>query len=85
MEGRARSAAEEAIRALGRNDPASARTFIAEAAALDTRLGPLADIVHLACQELETDGEVTTSTWNALADAVVSEGMLAVVEGVRTR
>lgn len=85
MEGRARSAAEEAIRALGRNDPASARTFIAEAAALDTRLGPLADIVHLACQELETDGEVTTSTWNALADAVASEGMLTVVEGVRTR
>ena len=85
MEGRARAAAEEAIRALGRDDPASARTFMAEATAIDPGLGPLADIVHLACQELESDGEVTTSTWNALADAVAAEGMLAVVEGVRTQ
>ena len=85
MEARARSAAEEAIRALGRDDPASARTFIAEAAALSPDLAPLADIVNLACAELEADGEVTTATWNALADTVAAEGMLAVVEGVRTQ
>jgi hypothetical protein len=85
VEGRARSAAEEAIRALGRHDPASARTFISAAVDLDPSLGPMADIVFLACQELEADGEVSESTWNALADAVAGEGLFAVVEGSRTR
>jgi hypothetical protein len=45
----------------------------------------MADIVFLACQELEADGEVSESTWNALADAVAGEGLFAVVEGSRTR
>lgn len=79
----ARAAAEEAIRALGRGDHASARTSIAEAVAVDPGLGALADIVHLACAEIETDGDVTMATWNALADAVASEGLLAVVESSR--
>lgn len=85
MDERARNAATEAIRALGQDDPATARTYIAEAAALDSKLGPLADIVHLACAEIEADGEVTTATWNALADAGSAEGMVAVVEGARTQ
>ncbi len=79
----AKAAAEEAIRALGRRDFATARTSIAEAAAADSGLGALADIVHLACAELESDGDVTVATWNALADAVLAEGLLAVVESSR--
>ncbi len=79
----AKAAAEEAIRALGRGDFASARTFIAEAVVSDPGMGALADIVHLACSEIESDGGVTMATWNALADAVASEGLLAVVESSR--
>lgn len=79
----AKAAAEEAIRALGRGDYATARTSIAEAVAADSGLVGLADIVHLACAELESDGEMTVATWNALADAVASEGLLAVVESSR--
>lgn len=79
----AKAAAEEAIRALGRGDFATARTFVAQAVATDSRLGALADIVHLACAEIEADGDVTMATWNALADAVASEGLLAVVESSR--
>ncbi len=79
----AKGAAEEAIRALGRGDYAMARTHIAEAVAAEHRFAALADIVHLACAELESDGEVTMATWNALADAVASEGLLAVVESSR--
>lgn len=83
MEARAKAFAEEAIRALGVGDPSSARTFISQAAEVDTRLGGLADCIYLACSEIEADGEVSMSTWNALADAVESPDLLAVVEGSR--
>lgn len=79
----AKAAAEEAIRALGRGDFATARTFIAEAVVADDGLGALADIIHLACAEIEAEGDVTMATWNALADAAASEGLLAVVESSR--
>ena len=83
METRARPLAEEAIRALGRGDAPSARTFIAEAVVLDHSLGALADLVHLACSEIEEDDQVSIATWNALADAVASADLLAVVETSR--
>lgn len=83
MDAKARALAEEAIRALGRADAASARTFVEEAVAVDGKLGALADTVHLACSEIETDGEVSTATWNALADVVASDGLLAIVEASR--
>lgn len=83
MDARARPLAEEAIRALGRGDAASARTFIAEAVFLDHGLERLADPVHLACAEIEKGDQVSTATWNALADAVVPGELLAVVESSR--
>jgi hypothetical protein len=84
VETRAVAFAEEAIRALGRGDAPLARNFIAEAFDADHSLGPLADTVYLACAELDADGEVSTATWNTLADAVDSDQLLAVVEGSRT-
>lgn len=83
MEAKARAFAEEAIWSLGRGDAASARTFIAQAAEVDHRLGPLADCVYLACSEIDAEGVVSTATWNTLADAVDSAELLAVVEGSR--
>ena len=76
--------AEEAIRALGRLDVPAARTAIAQAFEVDHKIGQLADAVYLACAEIEEDGEVTTSTWNTLADAVDSPTLLAEVEANRS-
>lgn len=84
MEARANSFAEEAIRALGRLDVASARTSISLAFDADHKIGGLADAVYLACSEIEERNEVTTSTWNTLADAVDSPDLVAVVEATRT-
>ncbi|MGH3651171.1 MAG: hypothetical protein ACRDU9_10740 [Acidimicrobiia bacterium] len=84
MEQRARIFAEEAIRALGRLDVAAARTSISEAFEVDHRIGGLADVVHLACTEIEEANAVSTATWNTLADAVDSSELLAVVETSRT-
>jgi hypothetical protein len=83
MDAKARPLAEEAIRALGRGDAASARTFIAEAVVLDHSLEGLADLVHLGCSEIEEEEQVSVATWNGLADAVASAGLLAVVESSR--
>jgi hypothetical protein len=83
MEARAKAFAEEAIRAVGRGDAPLARTFISEAFDADHRLGGLADTIYLACAELEADGEVSSGTWNTLADAVDSDELLAVVESSR--
>ncbi len=82
MDAKARAFAEEAILALGRGDSASARTFISQAVDVDHDLGPLADCVYLACAEIDQDGEVTTATWNALADAATD--LWAVIEGIRS-
>jgi hypothetical protein len=84
MDSKARAFAEEAIRAVGRADSGAARTFVAQAFDVDHRIGPLADAIYLACAEIDNDGGVSASTWNALADAVDSAELLAVVEGSRT-
>lgn len=84
MEEKAKRFTEEAILALGRLDPASARTAISEAFDADHSVGALADVVHLACSEIESDDGVSTATWNTLADAVESPELLAVVEASRT-
>lgn len=84
MEQKARLFAEEAIRALGRLDVATARTAIGEAFEADHKAGALTDAVYLACAEIEEDERVSTATWNTLADAVDSPELLAVVESSRT-
>ena len=84
MDSKAAAFAEEAIRAVARLDVGLARNCIAEAFEVDQQIGPLADAVYLACAEIEEEGEVGTSTWNTLADAVDSPELLAVVESTRT-
>lgn len=44
---------------------------------------PLADGVYLGCAEIDSDAEVSTATWNTLADASPSAELQAVVEGSR--
>jgi hypothetical protein len=75
--------AEEAIRAVGRGDVAGARIAVVQAYDIDHALGALVDAVHLACAEIENDGEVSTPTWNGLADAVPSGNLRVVVESSR--
>lgn len=84
MDDKASSFAEEAIRAVGRLDAPLARTSIAQAFEVDHNIGPLADAIYLACAEVEEEREVSTATWNTLADAVDSPDLLAVVESTRT-
>ena len=84
MDQKAKLFAEEAIWALGRRDVAGARTSIAQAFDVDHDIGGLADVVYLACAEIEGDDAVSTATWNTLADAVDSPDLLAVVESSRT-
>jgi hypothetical protein len=84
MDQTAQALAEEAIAALGRHDSSSARTAISQAVSIDRHIAPLADIVYLACSELDDDGSVPTATWNALADAVDAGHLLSVVEATRT-
>jgi hypothetical protein len=64
---------EEAIVALGRGDPATARSAMSAAVVNDRSLGAVADAVSLAASELEADGEVSPSAWNALTDACAPE------------
>ncbi len=84
MEKKAEGFAEEAIRAVGRLDVASARMAVAEAFDIDQSVAPLADAVYYACSEIEEKDEVSTATWNGLADAVDSPELVAVVESCRT-
>ena len=81
---KAESHASEAIHSLARGDVPSARTAIAQACEIDRAFNRLADAVYLACAEIEADGEVTTSTWNTLGDAVGSGELLAIVESSRS-
>jgi len=83
MEQKARLYAEEAIRAVGRLDVATARTSISQAFDVDHSIGALADAIYLACAEIEEDKGVSTATWNTLADAVDSADLVAVVESSR--
>jgi hypothetical protein len=84
LDSKARVFAEEAIRAVGRLDAATARTSIALAFDVDDKIGSLADAVNLACAEIEERDEVSTATWNTLADAVDTPELVAVVESSRT-
>lgn len=84
MDKKAETFAEESIRAVGRKDAALARTAITQAFEHDHDLGALADAVYLACAEIDEDGEVSTSTWNTLGDAVDSAVLYGVVEEVRS-
>lgn len=84
MDQKAREFAEEAIRALGRLDVATARMSIGQAFSADSDLGALADAVYLACAEIEEESGVSTGTWNTLADAVDSAELFAVVEASRS-
>lgn len=56
---------------------------ISQAFDLDRKIGPLADVIYLACWEIEEEGEVSISTWNTLADAVDTQELAAVVEASR--
>jgi hypothetical protein len=84
MEAKALAFAEEAIRAVGREDVAGARIAVIQAYDLDHGLAALVDAVHLACAEIEEEGGVSTSTWNGLADAVASDSLVAIVEASRS-
>ena len=79
------TAAERAIEALGRKDPAGARSAVATAVERDQigLFASLADAVYLAASELETDGEIAPSTWNVVADAVGPGPLQGLVEQVR--
>lgn len=84
MDQPARAFVEEAIAALGRGDSSAARTAISQAVSADPGTGAMADIVYLACSDLDEEGFVATATWNALADAVEAGHLLWVVEATRT-
>ncbi len=84
MDQRATTFAEEAIRALAREDVAAARTSISMAFDVDHKIGALADAVYLACAEIEEGSGVSTAAWNTLADAVDSAELFAVVEASRS-
>jgi hypothetical protein len=64
---------EEAITALGRGDPVTARSAISEAAKRHRGLGAIADAMTLASTELEREGWISDGAWNALADACPAE------------
>ncbi len=83
MDSKAEAFAEEAIRAVARDDVDGARSAVAAAYDVDHSIGPLADAIYLACSQIEEDGTVTTATWNTLADAVAPGPLLAVVEANR--
>ena len=79
------TAAERAIEALGRQDPAAARSAIATAVERDQvgLFAGLADAVYLAASELEADGEISVATWDTVADAVGPGPLQGLVEQVR--
>lgn len=85
LQRQALTAAERAIEALGRRDPAAARMAVAQAAERDQvgAFAQLADAVHLAAAELESAGEISPATWNTLADAVGPGPLQGLVESVR--
>ncbi len=86
LQRQALTAAERAIEALGRRDPAGARMAVATAVEKDQvgAFAQLADAVYLAASQLEADEEITASTWNQLADAVGPGPLQAMVEQYRS-
>ena len=79
------TAAERALEALGRKDSAGARSAVATAVEKDQvgLFAALADAVYLAASQLETDDEISASTWDVLADAVGPGPLQGVVEQMR--
>ncbi len=79
------NAAERAIEALGRRDAVAARSAIASAIERDQvgLFAAMADAVHLAASQLETDGEITDAGWDILADAVGPGPLQGLVEAAR--
>ncbi len=79
------TAAERAIEALGRGEPAAARSAVATAVERDQvgLFARLADAVYLAASELENEGEISPATWNVVADAVGPGPLQGLVEQVR--
>jgi hypothetical protein len=79
------TAAERAIEAVARKDPAGARMAIATAVERDQvgLFAALADAVHLAAALLEQEGELTPATWDTIADAVGPGPLQGLVEAVR--
>lgn len=85
LQRQALTAAERAIEALGRRDPASARMAISTALDKDQTgmyMG-VADAVDLAAGMLERDERITEGAWSHLADAVGPGPLQALVEAVR--
>ncbi|MDH4119709.1 MAG: hypothetical protein OEW30_20190 [Acidimicrobiia bacterium] len=85
LQRQALTAAEHAIEALGRRDPAGARMAVAIAVERD-QIGVfagLADAVYLAASRLEADDEIDDATWNTLADAVGPGPLQGLVEQAR--
>lgn len=84
MDSRARAFAEDAIAAIAEKDEPRARTCVALACEIEPIMNRLADAVYLACSELEQKGEVSTSTWDTLGEAIGSGELIGVVEAHRT-
>lgn len=72
----------EAVFSLSRGDAAGARSEMAVAAAADPALRGVADTVALACAQLDADGTIEASTWDALADSSPLE-LRDIVESMR--
>lgn len=85
LTGEALDAAERAIEALGRRDPAGARMAVAVAVEVDRTpaVSRLADAVFLAAWRLEQDEEIDEATWNHLSDVVGPGPLQGLVEQAR--
>jgi hypothetical protein len=85
LQRQALTAAEHAIDALSRRDPAGARMAVAAAVERDQigMFSRLADAVYLAASQLEEEDEIDESTWNTLADAVGPGPLQGLVEQAR--
>ncbi len=85
LQRQALTAAERAIEALGRGDTAGARMAIDTATQRDQvgLFAMLADAVHLAASELESEKSISDATWNQLADAAGPGPLQGLIESVR--
>jgi hypothetical protein len=84
MDKKAFAFAGDAIAALGEGDGPLARTCVSLACELDPAMNHLADAVFLACSELDSKGEVSTSTWDSLGEALGTGELIGIVEAHRT-
>lgn len=79
------TAAENAVKALGRHDPARARRSAATAADLDQvgAFSGLPGAVDRAVNELEASGAISASSWDSLAAAVGPGPVQALIDEAR--